>query len=117
MIDKLTVNHTTHSVCLSLGLNRSSYQYQLTTGRNLSQSKDLEDTLIRDAIERIILRPGIRYGYRPMTKQLQRENFLINGQFVNHKRVLRIMRDNSLLCEIKKSFMSTTDSDHNFRKY
>jgi putative transposase len=42
---------------------------------------------------------------------------LANGQFVNHKRVLRIMRENNLLCEIKKSFINTTDSNHNLRKY
>lgn len=51
-----------------------------------------------------------------MTKQLQRNGFKINNQFVNHKRVLRIMRENSLLCDIKKLF-STTDSDHSFQKY
>ena len=37
--------------------------------------------------------PG--YGYRRVTKELYRR-----GWSVNHKRVLRIMREESLLCQI-----------------
>lgn len=43
------------------------------------------DTALRDAIERIVLDfPG--YGYRRVTKTLQRD-----GWAINHKRVLRVM--------------------------
>ncbi len=59
---------------------------------------------LRDAIERIILDfPG--YGYRRVTKALQRE-----GWAVNHKRVLRVMREQSLLCHLKQRFVLTTTS-------
>jgi transposase InsO family protein len=102
---------------MSLEVGRSSYQYQSTLGERFRNKKATQDTLIRDAIEKIILRPGIRYGYRPMTKQLIRDGFKINDQFVNHKRVLRIMSKNNLLCEIKKAFINTTDSNHDFKKY
>ncbi len=36
---------------------------------------------------------------------------------VNHKRVLRIMREESLLCQLRRRFKATTDSAHSFRSY
>jgi putative transposase len=54
--------------------------------------------------------PG--YGYRRITKTLTRAGYL-----VNHKRVLRIMREESLLCQLKRRFVPTTDSKHSFRTY
>jgi len=64
------------------------------------------DIALRDAIERIVLEfPG--YGYRRVTKTLQRD-----GWIVNHKRVLRVMREESLLCQLKRRFVTTTDSGH-----
>jgi len=54
--------------------------------------------------------PG--YGYRRVTKALTRAGYL-----VNHKRVLRIMREESLLCQLKRRFIPTTDSNHSFRTY
>ena len=52
------------------------------------------------------------YGYRRVTHALQRD-----GWKVNHKRVLRIMREESLLCQIKRHFAQTTDSHHHFPIY
>ena len=64
------------------------------------------DIALCDAIEELILEfPG--YGYRRVTKALQRE-----GWTVNHKRVLRIMREEALLCQLKRRFVTTTDSRH-----
>ncbi len=69
------------------------------------------DTALRDAIERMVLTfPG--YGYRRVTKALQRE-----GWDVNHKRVLRVMRDEALLCQLGRRFVRTTDSAHALRTY
>ena len=69
------------------------------------------DTTLRDAIERIVLDfPG--YGYRRVTKALQREAWEIN-----HKRVLRVMREESLLCQLERRFVRTTDSAHTLRTY
>ncbi|MBA2733871.1 MAG: IS3 family transposase, partial [Acidobacteria bacterium] len=53
-----------------------------------------------------------RYGYRRMSAQLRREGFA-----VNHKRVLRLMREANLLCQTKRRFVRTTDSKHDFRLY
>jgi transposase InsO family protein len=95
-------------LCGLLGVSRSWYYGKPSRGRGVR-----EDVALRDAIERIVLEfPGYGYGYRRVTKALQRE-----GWAVNHKRVLRVMREESLLCQIKKRFKSTTDSSHSMRKY
>lgn len=70
-----------------------------------------EATALRDAIEKIVLEFS-GYGYRRVTAELQQQ-----GVCVNHKRVLRVMREESLLCVLKKRFVATTDSQHNERVY
>lgn len=74
-------------------------------------SKQAEAVALRDAIEHLILDfPG--YGYRRVTRALQRA-----GWKVNHKHVLRIMQEESLLCQIKRHFVHTADSRHRFPIY
>jgi transposase InsO family protein len=69
------------------------------------------DVALRGAIEALVLAfPG--YGYRRVSKQLQRD-----GWVVNHKRVLRVMRQEALLCQLKRRFVVTTDSQHGLRRY
>jgi transposase InsO family protein len=69
------------------------------------------DTALRNAIERLVLAfPG--YGYRRVAKALQR-----GGWRVNHKRVLRVMRQEALLCQLQRRFVVTTDSAHALRTY
>ena len=67
---------------------------------------------MRDQIEDLILEfPG--YGYRRVTHALARQ-----GWTINHKRVLRIMQEESLLCHLKKKFVvTTTNSRHGFPVY
>jgi putative transposase len=73
---------------------------------------DSQDIALRDEIERIILEFS-GYGYRRVTRELSRR-----GWHVNHKRVLRIMREESLLCHLKKRFViTTTNSRHGFPVY
>lgn len=52
------------------------------------------------------------YGYKRMTKALQRE-----GYKVNHKRIYRLMYEEKLLCRKKKFKPITTQSNHAFKKY
>jgi putative transposase len=52
--------------------------------------------------------PG--YGSRRVTQALRR-----SGWPVNHKRVLRVMRQESLLWQLKRRFVLTTDSAHGYR--
>src|SRR5678816_2678003 len=49
---------------------------------------------------------------RPLTKLLKRE-----GWVVNHKRVLRMMREDNLLSLRRKKFVVTTQSDLNRQVY
>ena len=57
-----------------MGLARSSYYYQ---PRGTCPDKLRADAELRDRMEEIAL-PFPRYGYRRMTRQLQREGFLVN---------------------------------------
>ena len=52
------------------------------------------------------------YGHRPITAELQRR-----GVKVNRKRVLRLLREDNLLCLRQRAFVRTTDSRHNLPIY
>jgi transposase InsO family protein len=93
-------------LCTALCVSRSWYY-----ARRQASEPDEEAIALRDAIERIILQMP-RYGYRRVTKELHRQ-----GVRVNHKRVLRIMQEESLLCRIKRRFVVTTDSGHGLGVY
>ncbi len=93
-------------LCRWLSVGRTWY-YTCPT----AEERAARDVALRDASERIILElPG--YGYRRVTHALRRE-----GWVVNHKRVLRIMRQESLLCQLKRQFVVTTDSAHGYPTY
>jgi putative transposase len=67
---------------------------------------DPETVALRAALEAIVLAfPG--YGYRRVTHELRRQ-----GWTVNAKRVLRLMREEGLLCQPRRRFVVTTDSRH-----
>jgi putative transposase len=92
-------------LCALAGVSRSWYY-----ARPLVQPT-AEAIALRDAIECLTLQfPG--YGYRRVTHALARD-----GWEVNHKRVLRIMREESLLCHLARQFVPTTDSQHGWRRY
>lgn len=96
--------------CAVLAVNRGSY-YRGEAPLAADRERRAEAMGLRERIEAIVLEfPG--YGYRRVTAQLQRE-----GWAVNHKRVLRIMRAESLLCELQRRWVKTTDSEHGLRTY
>jgi len=64
------------------------------------------ETELRDRIQRVALENRF-YGYRRVAAELRRQ-----GIIVNHKRVLRVMREDNLLSLRKRRFMVTTDSRH-----
>jgi len=69
-----------------------------------------EETAVRDAIQRVALE-NRHYGYRRIAQEL-----LDRGLVANHKRVLRLMRRDNLLCLRKRPFVPvTTDSRHAWR--
>ena len=47
------------------------------------------------------------YGYRRVTAELHGE-----GRIVNHKKVMRLMKENGLTVRPRRRFIATTDSDH-----
>ncbi len=100
---------TVERACELLQLPRSRY-YELLVPRPAADER-AEAMRLRDRIEELCLEFP-RYGYRRVTAQLRRENFL-----VNHKRVQRIMAEESLLCQGKRRFIRTTDSNHGFRRF
>ena len=64
------------------------------------------ETELRDRIQRIALENRY-YGYRRVAADLR-----LQGVIVNHKRVLRAMREDNLLSLRKRKFVVTTDSTH-----
>lgn len=90
-----------------LNMALSSYYYKGT--RDIEKQKEGAD--LRDRIEEIVVEYP-RYGYRRVTAQLRRE-----GIVVNHKRVQRIMKEEELICKIKKRWITTTDSNHRYPVY
>jgi transposase InsO family protein len=96
---------TVERMCVLAGLNRAGY-YRHWKGSAPRQ----EETAVRDTIQRVAL-ANRRYGYRRIAAQLRRE-----GLVANHKRVLRLMRRDNLLCLRKRPFVPlTTDSRHAWR--
>lgn len=93
-------------LCRAVGLSRSSYYRH----RRAPQPVD-RDRPVRDRIAQLAL-DWPRYGYRRITAQLHRD-----GLNVNHKRVLRLMRLDNLLCQRKRRFVRTTDSSHDSPVY
>ncbi len=91
-----------------LNLSLNSYYYK-SKEQALSEAKEEND--LQDHIERIALEFP-RYGYRRITHQLKRE-----GIAINHKRVLRIMRESSLLVVAKRKWVRTTNSNHPYPVY
>jgi transposase InsO family protein len=64
------------------------------------------ETELRDWIQRVALENRF-YGYRRVAAELR-----LQGVVVNHKRVLRVMREDNLLSLRKRRFVVTTDSRH-----
>ena len=91
-----------------MGLVRSTYYYQ---SRAPCVEAQKEEADLRDRIEEIVVEFA-RYGYRRVTWQLKRE-----GWRVNHKRVARILREESLQCQVKRRWVKTTDSNHGYAVY
>jgi len=96
---------TVERMCVLAGVSRAGYY------RHFSVSAPRqEETAVRDAVQRVAL-ANRRYGYRRIAAQLRRD-----GLVVNRKRVLRLMRQDNLLCLRTRPFVPvTTDSRHPWR--
>jgi len=89
------------------GLSRASYYRWRLPPLATPVAMELRSQLQQVAVE------WPAYGYRRITAELQRRGFE-----VNHKHVLRLMREDNLLClRRRSSFLVTTDSGHNLPVY
>lgn len=92
-------------MCRLLDLGRSGY-YRRWQARAPRQ----EEAGLRDAIQLLAIAHR-HYGYRRIAALLRRQ-----GWMVNHKRVLRLMQEDNLLCLRKRTFVpATTSSRHGWR--
>ncbi len=89
-------------------LARSSFYYK---PKGKSPERMQVEADLQDRIEAVCLEFP-RYGYRRVTHQLKHERWQ-----VNHKKVLRIMRESDLLCRARHKWVKTTDSRHHFPRY
>ena len=97
---------TIGQMCEASGVSRATFYrgWQAT-------EPNAEQVALRDAIQRLALNKRQR-GYRLVTQHLKRE-----GWRINHKRVLRLMREDNLLCIRRRRFVITTDSNHSWKIY
>jgi putative transposase len=94
-------------MCQLAGVSRASFY------RSLQERAPVEEDMeVRSVIQQIAVEHRRRYGYRRISAELRRR-----GMLVNHKRVLRIIRDDNLLAVQPRTFVVTTDSDHEFEVY
>ena len=89
-------------------LARSSFYYK---PKGKSPERMQVEADLQDRIEAVCLEFP-RYGYRRVTHQLKHERWQ-----VNHKKVLRIMRESDLLCRASHKWVKTTESRHHFPRY
>lgn len=91
--------------CQAFGLPRASY-YRL-----LPEPQAKTEDALRQQVQQVAL-DWPCYGYRRVTHELKRQ-----GVCVNHKQVLRLMREENLVRCPKKRFVATTNSDHRLPVY
>lgn len=96
---------TVERMCALAGVSRAGYYRAWQASAPLE-----EDTALRDAIQCIAV-TNRRYGYRRISAALRRDGWL-----ANHKRILRLMRLDNLLCLRQRPFVpQTTDSNHGWQ--
>ena len=94
-------------MCQLAGVSRAGFY------RSLQERAPVEEDMeVRSVIQQITVEHRRRYGYRRISAELRRR-----GMLVNHKRVVRILREDNLLAVQPRRFVVTTDSDHEFEVY
>ena len=105
MVEQLKGEYPIRVICDVIGFSRSRYYYQPRP------ANETEEERLKKAITDVAGRYPT-YGYRRITKQLQRE-----GWPVNHKRISRLMRELGLLAKRKIRKRRTTNSVHGYKRY
>src|SRR5262245_39631555 len=85
--------------CRLMGLTRSTFYAE-------PQVQPIDEARLVEQIKAVCAEwPA--YGYRRVTAELHGE-----GRIVNHKKVMRLMKENGLTVRPRRRFIATTDSDH-----
>jgi len=90
-----------NALCQMTGLSRAGFYRSRLPRQATPVEMEIRDEMQKIAVE------SPAYGYRRITAELQRR-----GLDINHKRVLRMMREDNLLCVRRRSVVVTTDSRH-----
>ena len=90
-----------------MGIKRSTLYYQ----RKINIHKRQKELKIRKKIADIS-REHPYYGYRRITARLRRDKLI-----VNHKKVLKIMKELGIQGRIKHKYITTTNSKHHNKIY
>lgn len=94
-----------NKACTALGVSKAGYFFW-------SKKEPVQPDALLASIQKVALK-NPRYGYRRITHELHRQK--MNA---NHKKILRIMRQNGLLVKRKASFKpKTTNSNHDLPIY
>ncbi len=102
-MEMLAKQYPITQICDILDCARSTYYHQAAA---------VDEQELRQAIA-TVAGEWPRYGYRRITKQLQRQ-----GWIINHRRVERLMRELRLQADRKpKRRVRTTESSHPFPRY
>ena len=88
------------------GLSRAAFYRWRAPRRGAAVEMELRDNIQKVALE------WPTYGYRRVTFELEKLGF-----DVDPKRVLRMMREDNLLCVRRRAFVATTDSRHTLPVY
>ena len=89
------------ALCQMTGISRAGFYRWRLPRPGIPVEMELRDEMQRIALE------FPAYGYRRITRELQRRDFQ-----VNHKHVVRMMRQDNLLCVRRRMLVVTTDSKH-----
>jgi len=95
-----------NALCQMTGVSRAGFYRSRLPRRAWPVEMEIRDQMQKVALE------SPAYGYRRITAELERR-----GLLVNHKRVLRMMREDNLLCVRRRKFVITTDSRHHLPVY
>jgi putative transposase len=106
--ERPTAERALKSLGEAIGLSRSTISRQLRSAPVTIEQKDQQR---RVHIQSVALEMR-SYGYRPITQELRRR-----GVVINSKVVLRLLREDNLLCLRRRAFVATTDSKHRFTVY
>ena len=93
-------------MCEVAGFSRAGYYRFLDPVAPAAADMDLRDEMQKIALE------WPSYGSRRIARELK-----ARGWEVNRKRVQRLMREDNLLCVVKRKFVVTTDSAHGLKIY